>query len=169
MEVKREMGAENGKVDVLLLAERHLGRILRECAAGYPEEVCGVLIGRVQDGIRLVERVIVLRNERMEERTHRYLIGPDEFRRAETEAAAASRDIVGFYHSHPDHPALPSAFDTEHAWPWYAYMIVPVQNGTAGRPRAWQLLDDRSRFRQLRIAREQDIALESATQPEGTA
>ena len=161
---------EGGKTDVLLLAESHLGPILRDCAQGYPEEVCGVLVGRVHDGgVRLVEDVIPLRNERNEQRTHRYLIGPDEFRRAEAEATAQSREILGFYHSHPDHPALPSSFDKEHAWPWYAYVIVPVQTGVAGRPRAWRLADDRSRFRQIRIAREDDVALESATQPEGTA
>jgi len=95
--------------------------------------------------------VLPLANQRDTERRTRYLIGPDEFRAAEARARAAGLDIIGFYHSHPDHPAIPSAFDREHAWPWYTYVIVSVHDGRPGVPRAWRLAEDRSRFLELPI------------------
>jgi len=54
--------------------------------------------------------------------------------------------VVGFFHSHPDHPASPSAFDLEHAWPYYSYLIVSVGRGRVADARAWRLATDRSRF-----------------------
>ncbi|HUE97299.1 MAG TPA: Mov34/MPN/PAD-1 family protein, partial [Longimicrobiaceae bacterium] len=60
-------------------------------------------------------------------------------------------EVVGFYHSHPDHPARPSSFDRDHAWPWYSYGIVPATSSGAGAPRAWRLRDDRSRFDEQEI------------------
>jgi proteasome lid subunit RPN8/RPN11 len=67
-------------------------------------------------------------------------------RAAERAAAAAGLEIIGFFHSHPDHPARPSAFDREHAWPWYAYLIVSVEDGRAVDWRVWELQEDRSAF-----------------------
>jgi proteasome lid subunit RPN8/RPN11 len=73
---------------------------------------------------------------------HRYLIAPDDLRRLEREVRAAGEEIVGYYHSHPDHPARPSAFDTEHAWPWYSYLIVRVDRGHAAELASWVLDDE---------------------------
>ncbi len=114
--------------------------------AGYPEEVCGVLVGRDAPGVRQVlghERVA---NVRADARDHRYLIDGDDLRRIEARVAAESLDVLGFYHSHPDHPAEPSTVDRERAWPWYTYIIVPVAGGRSGEPRAWRLRDDGSAF-----------------------
>jgi proteasome lid subunit RPN8/RPN11 len=69
----------------------------------------------------------------------------------EDAAARGGLDVLGFYHSHPDHPAIPSAFDRDHAWPWYTYVIVPVEGGEAGAPRAWQLKQDRHHFDEVRL------------------
>ena len=68
---------------------------------------------------------------------------PDDLRRLETEARADGLEIVGYYHSHPDHPARPSAFDTEHAWPWYSYLIVRIDRGSAADAASWVLDDER--------------------------
>ena len=54
--------------------------------------------------------------------------------------------VVGFYHSHPDHPARPSDYDHRHAWPWYSYLILEVRAGVDGELRAWRLTEDRARF-----------------------
>jgi proteasome lid subunit RPN8/RPN11 len=75
---------------------------------------------------------------------HRYLIEPDDLRRVEAELRSEGLEVLGCYHSHPDHPAAPSAFDLEHAWPWYSYVIVRVDQGRAAELTSWVLEDDRS-------------------------
>lgn len=122
------------------------GRMHEHLCRAYPEEGCGVLLGRERDGVREVERIVELENRREDSRHNRYVIPPEQFLRAEKEARAAGLDVVGFYHSHPDHPARPSAFDLEHAWPWYSYVIVSVEGGRVADMRSWRLRDDRSAF-----------------------
>ena len=129
-----------------------LEAIRHHASRGYPEEVCGVLVGRDEDGRgRAITRVVPIDNSRVDERARRYIIPPESLRQAERSAAAAGLDVIGFYHSHPDHPAEPSVYDREHAWPWYTYVIVPVMAGASGEPRAWRLLGDRAGFPELRI------------------
>jgi len=98
-------------------------------------------------------RLVGAENEREQENRHnRYLIPPEVILRTEREARAEGSDIIGYYHSHPDHPSKPSAFDREHAWPGYSYLIVSVRgDGSAGGGRArdersWRLSNDRKRF-----------------------
>lgn len=115
--------------------------------AGYPEEICGFLLGRVDDGSNVVTAIERVDNEQDTNRERRYLIPPDAFRQAQQTAAQRDLDIVGIYHSHPDHPAQPSETDLEQAtFSGYTYAIVSVENGTAGDCTAWQLAPDRSRF-----------------------
>jgi len=83
--------------------------------------------------------------ERESER-NRFLIDPAEVRRVERESRARGLDIVGFYHSHPDHPARPSDYDRDHALPWYSYVIIAVEAGEAGPIASWTLREDRSSF-----------------------
>jgi proteasome lid subunit RPN8/RPN11 len=78
---------------------------------------------------------------------HRYQISPDDLRRLDADLRREELEILGFYHSHPDHPAAPSAFDIEHAWPWYSYLIVRVSAGRAAELACWQLNDDRAAMR----------------------
>jgi proteasome lid subunit RPN8/RPN11 len=136
----------------LIVPRDLLHMMLEQCRRGYPEERCGALLGYgAEADVRVIVRVLPLANQHDSERRTRYLIGPDEFRAAEAGARADGLDIIGFYHSHPDHPAIPSAFDREHAWPWYSYVIVPVHDRRPGVPRAWRLAEDRSRFQELEI------------------
>jgi proteasome lid subunit RPN8/RPN11 len=123
-------------------------RIRREAARAYPEECCGVLLGRGGARDREILELRPVANARRTERERRYLIPPDALRRIEMEARGTGLVAVGFYHSHPDHPAEPSQFDRDHAWPWYSYLIVSVRAGIPGTPRSWRLADDRSRFRE---------------------
>jgi proteasome lid subunit RPN8/RPN11 len=88
-----------------------------------------------------VVRIIPVANRRTDD-PHRYLISPDDLRRITAELSQSGLDVLGFYHSHPDHPAAPSAFDIEHAWPWYSYLIVRVDRGRAGEVTSWELDDD---------------------------
>ena len=115
--------------------------IRRQGELAYPSECCGILAGRMGD-TREIQQLVSMPNRRTDD-PHRYLIAPDDLRRLEQEVRAAGDEIVGYYHSHPDHPARPSAFDTEHAWPWYSYVIVRVDRGRGADLASWVLDDER--------------------------
>jgi proteasome lid subunit RPN8/RPN11 len=98
-------------------------------AEGYPHEICGIMLGPRGEG--WVSEVRRARNIIVERARDRYEIDPRDHIRIQKEADAASLDIVGYYHSHPDHPAQASRFDTERAWAGYVYLIVSIENGNA--------------------------------------
>ncbi len=132
---------------MIRIEQLHLAVIREAARDGYPEEICGVLLGRDQDGaMRRIAGVASVANARTDERERRYLIPPDAMLQIERAAARDDLEIVGFYHSHPDHPASPSAFDLEHSWPWYTYLIVSVRQGEPAETRAWRMAEDRSSF-----------------------
>ncbi|MBI3402832.1 MAG: M67 family metallopeptidase [Acidobacteria bacterium] len=108
----------------------------------YPHECCGALVGR--DG--RVTAVVALPNTTEEGPRRRFLVRPSDYRLAEGRADELGGELLGFYHSHPDHPARPSQYDLDHAWPTFAYVIVAVAAGAAGDMTVWYLQDDRSRF-----------------------
>ena len=118
---------------------RHQGEL------AYPAECCGVLAGHPGE-IKHVLQLIPMQNRRTDD-PHRYLIAPEDLLRTMTEIRRSDLEVLGYYHSHPDHPAAPSAFDTEHAWPWYSYIIVRVDRGRATELTSWVLEDDRSTMR----------------------
>ena len=116
--------------------------IRRHGEAAYPAECCGAMVGRVEGAAKEVLRLSPAVNRRTDD-PHRYLIAPDDLRRLEREVREAGQEIVGYYHSHPDHPARPSAFDAEHAWPWYSYLIVRIDHGRGADLASWVLDDER--------------------------
>ena len=129
------------------LCDEHVAAIVQHGEAAYPFEGCGLLLGRMEDGRKVVVRVLPVENTREPEAKHnRYLIPPEAMVKAEQQAAQEGLDIVGFFHSHPDHPERPSDFDREHAWPWYTYLITSVHQGRAAKTAAWTLSDDRGAF-----------------------
>jgi proteasome lid subunit RPN8/RPN11 len=141
----------------LVITPDHLRAIDRHGEQSYPEECCGFLIGRASgEGATttLVERLLPVANEREDSRHNRYVINPETVLAAHKEARAAGADVVGYYHSHPDHPSKPSDFDREHAWPGLSYLIVSVQKGRAADARSWRLADDRDRFDEETIDKE---------------
>ena len=117
----------------------HLGR-------AYPDEGCGVLIGRQRGDVREIESVIGFENAHGGPRRKRYLIAPEEFLDADRRAREQGLELLGFFHSHPDTPAEPSSFDLEHAWGYYSYLIVSISNGAVAGERSWRLRADRSGF-----------------------
>jgi proteasome lid subunit RPN8/RPN11 len=131
----------------LRLAGGLLEEIRRHGEAAYPAECCGALAGRVQEsGDKEAVRLAPAVNRRTDD-PHRYLIAPDDLRRLESDLRAEGLEIVGYYHSHPDHPAVPSAFDTEHAWPWYSYLIVRIEGGRGLEAASWTLDDEQPLMR----------------------
>jgi proteasome lid subunit RPN8/RPN11 len=130
----------------LVISPRHLQTIGRHATASYPDECCGVLIGRAMEDATVVERVLSVGNERQDSRHNRFLISPETILAAQKEARGLGLDVVGYYHSHPDHPARPSDFDREHAWPWVSYLIVSLQGRKVVDTRSWRLREDRESF-----------------------
>lgn len=139
----------------LVISPRHLHAVERHAEGAYPEECCGVLIGhRLEDGEEgyLVERLLPAANDREDSRHNRFLIRPETILAAEKEARGLGLEIIGYYHSHPDHPAVPSEFDREHAWPGVSYLIASVEEGRVAVSRSWRLADDRTRFEEETLA-----------------
>jgi len=137
----------------------------RHVCAAYPEEGCGVLLGRELGDHRRVERIVAIPNQQEQSRHNRYQIAPDQLLRAEREARASGLEILGFFHSHPDHPARPSAFDLEHAWPYYSYVIVSVEQGVAQDTRCFRLEHDRSRFDSEPLSTTRGVMAQDVTSP----
>ncbi|MGE3178129.1 MAG: Mov34/MPN/PAD-1 family protein [Vicinamibacterales bacterium] len=118
----------------------------------FPHECCGALIGREGH----VAAAVPLPNTTEEGPRRRFLVRPSDYRLAEQEASARGGDLLGFYHSHPDHPARPSQFDLDHAWPTFAYIIVSVMAGTSALMTVWYLKEDRSSFDEGELNGDQD-------------
>ena len=108
----------------------------------YPHECCGALVGRDDR----VTDVVALPNTTDEGPRRRFRVSDSDYRHAERRATELGGELLGFYHSHPDHPARPSQYDLDHAWPTFAYVIVSVAAGTAEDMTVWFLKDDRSSF-----------------------
>jgi proteasome lid subunit RPN8/RPN11 len=130
----------------------------------YPYECCGALLGTDYDGLandpnqesRKVSREVLslfpLVNRRDDSPRNRFAVTADDVREAEKAASAQGLEVIGWYHSHPDHPAKPSDFDRDHAWPWYSYIIISVHTGVPQDMTSWRLKDDRSGYLEEKIS-----------------
>ena len=137
----------------MLIINGDIAQSIREYGAkDYPNETCGAMLGVDGEEGREVRTLFPLTNRRDDSPRNRFSITADDFRAAERAAKEQGLDVVGWYHSHPDHPAKPSEYDREHAWPWYSYVIVSVASGEPRDMTSWQLADDRSAFQPEEIA-----------------
>jgi len=140
-------------------------QIRRHGAETYPHECCGALLGRdnpvsahsssegdAEKPQREVLALFPLVNRRDDSPRNRFSVTSKDVRAAEREATRKGIDVIGWYHSHPDHPARPSEYDREHAWPWYSYVIVSVAAGAPKEITSWRLADDRAEFSAEEIA-----------------
>lgn len=115
--------------------------------AAYPEEGAGLLLGVTLGDKKQVSALLPISNAREDSARHnRYLLTPQDYMHAEQEAARQGLDVLGVFHSHPDHPNRPSEFDREWAMPWFSYVITSVNQGQAVESRSWRLRQDRSAF-----------------------
>jgi proteasome lid subunit RPN8/RPN11 len=129
------------------LSHDHIEAIKRHGERTYPEECGGLLLGVVEGGALAVREVLPLDNIRKDSRHNRVELDPLDYARAEREAAKRGLGVWGYYHSHPDHPAVPSGFDLEHApFTEWSYLVVSVRDGKAEDLRTWSLREDRSQF-----------------------
>lgn len=134
------------------LSQQAEDAVRRHAQEGYPQEICGILVGRFSGADVRVERARRAPNAATSERGARFVLHPRDLLAAEEELAAAE-EIVGFYHSHPDVPASPSAADQEHAWPGYAYAIVSVLRSEARHVSVWRTKQVGGRLVEETVAR----------------
>jgi proteasome lid subunit RPN8/RPN11 len=138
----------------------HLAKKIRAHGAEtYPHECCGALLGRDSNAVlssnrgespltaaREILGLFPLVNRRDDSPRNRFSVTAEDVLSAEKAAREQGLEVVGWYHSHPDHPARPSEYDRDHAWPWYSYIIVSVANGKPEQMTSWRLNDDRAQF-----------------------
>jgi len=123
----------------------------------FPEECCGFLLGHLGErkGVNEAHRA---KNVAPEDRAHRYVIDPLELLRVDDEARTTGLDLVGIYHSHPDHPAVPSEFDRSRATPWYSYLIVSIVEREPREIAAWRFDESKKRFEREELLRSHEAA-----------
>jgi len=141
----------------LSISEALAEKIRQHGAETYPHECCGALLGRdaSTSDDRIAPREVLdclpLVNRRDDSPNNRFSIAPMDVIAADRAAQAQGMDLIGWYHSHPDHPAAPSEFDRSHAWPWFSYIIVRIQEGVPKEMTSWRLNDDRKKYSQETI------------------
>jgi proteasome lid subunit RPN8/RPN11 len=136
-----------GIVNPLVVPLTILNNIHVHGEASYPEEGAGFLLGHDNGEYREVCKIFPIQNAREDSARHnRYLITPQDLIRAEAEADRNLMTVLGVFHSHPDHPNMPSEFDREWALPWFSYLITSVHQGKETGSRSWRLMEDRQGF-----------------------
>ncbi|MDR0871536.1 MAG: M67 family metallopeptidase [Planctomycetaceae bacterium] len=146
---------------MITLTAEQLERIQKHAESTYPDECCGAILGTFSPNTngaveeaadRTAADILPIDNRRNDgEAYHRFLITPKDFIFCEKEARKQKLDLIGFYHSHPDHPSKPSQYDLERAFPVYSYVIVSVQNGKYDIITSWIMQNDRSQFIEEKI------------------
>jgi len=138
----------------LLISTEVLELLKKEALEAYPEECCGILVGRVrtqEPGKAEVHEVKVARNSAVERRRERYAIDPEQLLRVQTEARERELDVLGYYHSHPEDSAIPGQADLETAWPDTLYLILAVERGRVTEVRCWRLRGSGEAFAEVPI------------------
>ncbi len=131
------------------LSDSQVQAIRAHARETYPDECCGFLVVRADQPETAPRRVVTVeraQNEFDGERRRRFVIRPEELLGVEGRLAGQGLAVGGFYHSHPDHPAVPSEFDRDHAWPWYSYLVLGITETTEGPLEAFELDPDSGTF-----------------------
>jgi proteasome lid subunit RPN8/RPN11 len=136
---------------VIHLSEELEQAIRDHAVADYPYECCGVLLGEVENGVKVATEIRRIENTHEDGHERRFRIAPEVLFQLDREERAGGPKVLGFYHSHPDHPARPSQYDRDHAAGWYSYIIVASRNGGTEHMTSWVAVDDTPSFRAERI------------------
>lgn len=137
---------------ILFLSQEILKRIHQHGEQAYPEEGAGLLLGETKGNEQQVSEIVSLTNEREEDARHnRYQLSPQDYLMGEQLADRMGLDVLGVFHSHPDHPNQPSEFDRQWAWPNFSYLITSVVQGVAVESRSWRLNEDRANFSEEKV------------------
>ena len=139
---------------MLKIAQEIFDQIKAHGVESYPYEGCGLLLGHVENGANVVTAVRPLPNvwPVEKEKPTRFRIAENDWRDVEIEAMVNDLDVLGIFHSHPDHPPVASPRDLAWAaWSGYSYLITEIRAGRPGASRSWQLNNDRSSFSEEKI------------------
>ena len=143
----------------LFLSAPALGEIHREGAASYPYEGCGALLGRAANGsgsgTTRVLRTLPLSNREETAPRVRFALSPHDYMRVEAEAEKLGLDLLGFWHSHPDHPAKPSPTDRKYAWEGLLTLVLAVEKGEPRALTAWEIAGPDAPFEEIEITLEE--------------
>lgn len=139
------------RYDDMKILTKEYEKIVAEARDGYPGEICGLLLGTSKDGERITKTAFKARNTNTDRTHDRFELHPDDYLTADKLARDQGMEIIGIYHSHPDHPAEPSAFDRELAWEGFSYLIMRVSNGTDLEARSWFLEDQEGEFEEEKL------------------
>lgn len=140
---------------MIYLTQKHIREIEAHGESAYPYECGGMLVGRfAEDGTKTVVETFPLENSSSEDQRNRVLILPKDLLRVERYAREKKMDVIGYYHSHPEDRAVPSQYDLDHALPVWSYIIVSVLKAKAEDVRSWEMENDRSKFNEEQIIKE---------------
>lgn len=131
---------------MLKIPETILNEIYEHTETSYPHECCGLMVGTMGEGTRTVHTFRKCKNLNTQRAHDRYDMDPMDMLRTEREFANSEWDIIGIYHSHPDHPSRPSQTDTDRAWPDYSYVIISVRKGKVASTNSWVLNESERQF-----------------------
>lgn len=125
-------------------------KVLEHVRQSYPHECCGVLVGSSYDNKEVVDYRIIP-NLNKERARDRYIMDPAVWNRVDAELRKNKLEILGIYHSHPDHPSRPSEFDREHAWPVYSYVVIACEKGTKTLAQSWVINEETEHFEEEKL------------------
>jgi len=128
-----------------------LQKIIAQAERDYPYETCGLLLGKYDGDLRIVFGAYETPNVNPDRKNDRYEIDPKDYLKAEKKAKEFGLEIVGVYHSHPDHPDRPSQYDQERAFEGFSYIILSVSKGRVVSYKSWELIDGKFREEPIEI------------------
>src|SRR6187431_972321 len=118
-----------------------LKQIQAQLESAYPNEACGFLVGTERNRRRQITGIITVENRSNENQRRRFVVDPIDYLKAEKSVAKDGLALLGIYHSHPDHPAIPSVHDLEFAQPYFSYFIHAITSGKTTDNRSYRLLN----------------------------
>ncbi len=138
---------------MLKIKKEHIEEIKKQGEKGYPYEICGFMLGIIdyEDNIREVKEVYQVENQNKERANDRFEIAPKDYLKVEDYAEKNGIQIIGIYHTHPDHPDRPSQTDLMFAQPDMSYIIMSVNNGKAENWRSWELDLEKNEFKEEKV------------------
>jgi proteasome lid subunit RPN8/RPN11 len=129
--------------------------MITDAGNAFPNECCGFVFGNENEkNGRIITDILVVINSKEGDKTRRFEISPFDYIKAEQYALDKGLLLLGVYHSHPNHPAIPSEHDRKSAQPWFSYLILSVQDGLFANLQSW-VLNEEMRFEEERIAEHQ--------------
>ncbi len=135
----------------LHISESCLTQMCEQAEAGYPLEICGLLIGQLKKDGWHIDHIRAVRNLNQERAADRFQLDPAAYQAIDRELRGSGNEIIGVYHSHPDCPAKPSPTDLESAWEGFAYPIISVCEGSLNHIRCWCINEAGEKFQSVDI------------------